>query len=119
MRWSVRPTLPCRPRAIPPDSRPRRAVRRDGGPGAGPRGRWSESYHKRGFDHGDYWKEPQSIAEIARIVEPHVDPYEYAGDWVDQWVRRVELRTHRLPSDSFAEADDVPCDQLPRAKRLG
>ena len=106
-------------REIPADARARRAVGRNGGPGAGPRGRWSESYHKRGFDHGDYWKESESIAEIARVVEPHVDPYEYAEEWVGEWVRRVELRTHRLASDSLAEADDLRCDKLPRATRLG
>jgi len=52
----------------------RRAVGRSGGPGAGRGQRWTSAIHMDGFDHGDYWGGRESVAEIAQIVSPHIDP---------------------------------------------
>jgi pimeloyl-ACP methyl ester carboxylesterase len=96
--------------------RARRAVGRDGGPGSGPRGRWSESYQKDGFDHGDYWKQRESIAEIARVIQPQVDPYSRADEWVEEWARRTGLPNYTLTTGSLADADELPEDEVLRAQ---
>jgi hypothetical protein len=96
-----------------PENR-RRAVGRSGGPGAGRGQRWAAAAHMDGFDHGDYWKKPASVAEIARIVAPNRgDPIPSSG-LGERRDSRQAMHEAALAADVLDEDDYLPPDVIVR-----
>jgi hypothetical protein len=64
-----------------------------------------------GFDHGDYWKNAESVKEIARVVGTHVtEPFaEAAGEKEND---RLSMRADTLATHALEELEHIPPDLL-------
>jgi pimeloyl-ACP methyl ester carboxylesterase len=85
-----------------PENR-RRAVGRTGGPGAGFGQRWAFNAHMDGLDHGDYWKKPASVEQIARVVSRPKRNSFHAPGFGATHERQSAISDDTLKSDSLAE----------------
>jgi pimeloyl-ACP methyl ester carboxylesterase len=83
--------------------RRRRAVGRTGGPDAGPGGRWYSVAEMDEFDHGHYWRKPESIEKIAAILDPRRRETSFS-------MTRSRLRKDSLPTASIAHPSELPPD---------
>lgn len=88
------------------------AVGWSGGPGAGPGRRWYANVRMDDFGHGDYWKKPESITEIAAVLTggtSNRSPISYFG------LRRDNLDSMQrdmLSRGEHAEDDYIPPDVI-------
>ena len=95
-----------------PDHR-KRAVGRTGGPSAGgPTGRWHASRHMDGFGHGDYWRKPEAVTQIAEVVEPRTGVAALRPRECVPPEDRTTLREDSLPTDRIEDAHDLPSFDL-------
>jgi esterase/lipase superfamily enzyme len=89
----------------------RRAVGRTGGPGAGAGRRWHANVEMDEFDHSDYWREPESIAEIADVLARST-----GRTSVSYHPRREtngdRMRVDALPRDVLEEDDYISSDYV-------
>lgn len=83
-----------------------RAVGRTGGPGAGPGRRWYTNAHMDGFEHGDYWRKPESVDEIAAILPT----LENAALPLEGALPQSALPKDVLPSGGIPDFRELPPD---------
>jgi alpha/beta hydrolase family protein DUF900 len=101
-----------------PEKERRRAVGLTGGPGAGRGKRWTAASHMDGFGHSDYWRNQESIEEIALVVEPERESFLQAVGYGKQPDHRHTLQADTLATDRLDE-DDYPPPESLASRRAG